>query len=60
MFSYNPPLTPKLPHTGCVTLTIVNGIGQEPLGGMHVIILRLIHRLGVRKVSTEYRESETR
>ena len=25
---------------------------------MHVVILRLLHRFGVRKVSTEYRESE--
>ena len=30
---------------------------HEPIGGVYVYILRLLHRLGVKKVSTEYRES---
>ena len=30
---------------------------QEPLGGIHVYILRLLHRLGIIRVPTEYRES---
>ena len=50
--------TPKLPHTGCVSLIRAYRVGHEPVGGMHVVILRLMHRLGVIRVPTEYRERE--
>ena len=40
-------LTPKLPYTGCVSLIWAYRVGREPLGGMHVVIVRLMQRLGV-------------
>ena len=33
-------------------------VWHEPVAGMYVIILSLLHRLGIIKVPTEYRESE--
>ena len=48
----------NLPHTVCVTLILAHRVGHEPVGGIHVYILSLLHRLGIIRVPTEYRESE--
>ena len=49
--------TPKLSHTGCVSLIWAYKGGAWTTGGVHVVIVRLLHRLGIIRGPNEYRES---